>query len=258
VDRLEKTREVAIWVVGRLVVIDNLSEEVNFPPAFICGSCSVGKDLRLESHPLVAARVWYHAEGAMVVASLNDRDIGSDLVLSANRAERKGDVVKAADVDYRFGFWAIGNLFDHHGKCLESLGAEHGVNDVSVRAAEKRTALLLCDAAGNGDEGFPSRGFAEDADFTKPGVELGLGVLAYAAGIDHDYVGVMFVCRWFIPCVFEESGHTLGIMYVHLTAEGLYQVFLGHGFELRLALTRQLIFSFSSPQPKPRAQLRSP
>ena len=70
VDRFEQAGEVAGRIVRRLVVIDDLPEQLDLHPAAVHGVAHVGQDFRLRAHPFVAARVGDDAEGAVVVAAL--------------------------------------------------------------------------------------------------------------------------------------------------------------------------------------------
>ena len=70
VHRFEQPREVAGRVVGSLVVVHDLSEELHFPEAAVGGVPHLCKDLRFRPHPLVAARVRDDAEAAGTRCSL--------------------------------------------------------------------------------------------------------------------------------------------------------------------------------------------
>ena len=84
--------------------------------------------------------------------------------------------------------------------------------------------------------------FAEHAQLAEARVELLLGVLADAAGVDDDDVGFALVVGRLVAGLVEQAGHPLGVVDVHLAAERLDQVFLGHvytaiaDFRFRLAV----------------------
>ncbi len=106
VHRFEQCCEIAGRIVRRLVVVDDLSQEVNLPSALVNRLPDVVHDLRLLSHPLVAPGVRDNAEGAEIVAAFDDRDVGLDRVFVARESERerrfivgRRDVHERAQID---------------------------------------------------------------------------------------------------------------------------------------------------------------
>ena len=69
---------------------------------------------------------------------------------------------------------------------------------------------------------------ASCAQFAEPRVELVLGALAHAAGVDDDDVGVRGVVGRFVARPARAARHALGVVHVHLAAERLDQVFARH------------------------------
>ena len=121
-----------------------------------------------------------------------------------------------------------GGLLDQHRQHLQPLRAEHDVDHVAVGLLEQRVAFLLRHAAGDGDE-RPAPGLlAEHAQLAEPRIELLLGVLADAAGVDDDDVGVALVVGRLVAGLLQQARHPLGVVDVHLAAERLDEVFLGH------------------------------
>ena len=99
VDGLEQPRKVTAGVVGRLVVIDDLAEELHLAEPLAGRGAHLVEDLGLRTHALVAARVRHDAEAAALVAALDDRDPRPDRVVSPRQAERERHVVVRAEVD---------------------------------------------------------------------------------------------------------------------------------------------------------------
>ena len=62
-------------------------------------------------------------------------------------------------------------------------------------------------------------------EFAETRIELLLGVLADAAGVDDDDVGIGVVDCRLVAGLIEQPGHTLRVVNVHLTAERLDEVF---------------------------------
>jgi hypothetical protein len=65
-------------------------------------------------------------------------------------------------------------------------------------------------------------------------------VLAHAAGVDDDDVGVDRFGGWLEASLVEQSRHPLGIVEVHLAAERLDEIFLRHF----LSYPRTFAFAF--------------
>src|SRR5919106_6507936 len=70
VDRFEERGEIARPIVRRLIVIDDLAEELNFAMALPCRLHHFFDDVALRPHPFVAAGVRHYAERAELVAAL--------------------------------------------------------------------------------------------------------------------------------------------------------------------------------------------
>jgi len=140
-------------------------------------------------------------------------------------AERERHVVVRVDVDARTARRARG--FEQRRQLLQALGAEHDVD--RAIAFEKRRAFLLCHASGDGDDRplrLARRGLAQLAESR---VELLLGALAHAAGVDDEHVGVALVFGARVAVALEKTRQAFRVMEVHLAAEGVDEVLtLGH------------------------------
>ena len=109
--RSQQLREIAFVIVGRLVVIHDLAEELNLLRAGVDRLPGLGEDGGDRTHPLVPARVGDDAEGAELIAALDDGDVGLERVAAASDAERERDVVQRVDFDRRAGAGAaLGRL----------------------------------------------------------------------------------------------------------------------------------------------------
>ena len=89
---------------------------------------------------------------------------------------------------------------------------------MSVGPAEEPRALLLRDASGHGHGWAPACLSSEHVDLAQAGIELVLGVLANATGVDHDQVGVGITGGRLVAGLLQQSGHALGVVDVHLAA----------------------------------------
>ncbi len=226
VDRFEQPGEVAVGIVRRRVVIHDLAEQLHFAMPGLGRLPHLGQDVGLGPHPLVAARVGHDAEAAELVAPFDDRDVGLHRIAAMGDAERKRDVFVQRHVDERHAA--------RRRACSTSIGrrrmrlcADHDVGDAR-RPLEQRRAFLLRDATGDGDDRMMAALGAELAQLAETRVELLLGALPDAAGVDDDDVRVGLVERGLEPGLIEQSRHPLGVVHVHLAAEGLDQVFARH------------------------------
>ena len=167
--------KVARRIVGRLIVVDDLSEQLNLAMPLTRRLSYFVEDVALRAHPLVAARVRHHAERAELVAAFDDRDPRPHRIAMPDDAERERHVVVRIDVDA----WTsrCARIVHQRRQLLQALRAEHDVD--RAIAFEQRRAFLLRDAAGDGDDralGLARRGLAQLA---KSRVELVLGARAH-------------------------------------------------------------------------------
>jgi hypothetical protein len=162
----------------------------------------------------------------VVIAALDDRDVGVDAVLPVGDAERERDVVHRLDVDD--GERVRAGLRDEHRQEALPLRADDDVDEVAVRALEQVAAFLLRDATGHGDRRPAARLPSEYVDLAKARVELVLCVLPDAARVDDDQVGVGIRGGGLIARLFQESGHPLRVVHVHLAAVGLDEITRRH------------------------------
>ena len=70
VNGFQQTGKIALRIVGRLVVIDDLTEQLHFLQAARGGVADLRQNLALRPHPFVAARVRHDAEAAEPRCSL--------------------------------------------------------------------------------------------------------------------------------------------------------------------------------------------
>ena len=98
-DARQKLREVAVRVVRRLVVVDDLAEQLNLEPARVHGRSHFVENLRYRPHPFVAARVRHHAERAELIAAFDDGDPRAHGIRVPGHSQRERHVVVRTDVD---------------------------------------------------------------------------------------------------------------------------------------------------------------
>ena len=238
---LQQSREIAAIVVWRLVVVDDLSEQLDFPGARVDRVARLGDDVGSRPHALVAARVRDDAEGAEFVAAFDDGDVGLDGIEASRDAKRERDVAERVEIeDRRRTVGSVNRAVHEYRETLQVLRADDHVH--RVRTREDPVALLLRHAAGDGDDrprAFLDRHLTELA---KTREEFFLGPLAHAAGVDDDDVCVAIVGRGLVARLLEESGHALGVVHVHLTTVRFDQVFSRHAF----AFAFRFMFAFAS------------
>ena len=115
-------------------------------------------------------------------------------------------------------------LVEQLGGAVDVVGSHHNV-DVAGLGTDDVT-VLLGEAPGHDDLAavalrLPRLQVAEVA------VQLVVGVLADAAGVEHDHVGVDLRRRRNHPIGLEQPGDALGVVLVHLTAERAHEVATG-------------------------------
>ena len=75
VDRFEEAGEIAARLVGRIVVIHDLAEQLHLAMSCARRLAHFGQDVGPCPHPLVAAGVGDDAEATEFVAAFDDRDV---------------------------------------------------------------------------------------------------------------------------------------------------------------------------------------
>jgi len=110
------------------------------------------------------------------------------------------------------------------------VGAEHDI-DMTGPLAD-RVPVLLGETSADHDLETRSGGL-DRLEVTEGAVELVVGVLADAAGVEDDDVGVIERGGGLHAVGLEQPGDALGVVLVHLTPEGADQVLLGHTGKVR-------------------------
>jgi hypothetical protein len=225
----EELREVAAGIVRRLVVVDDLAEQLHFLAPRSHGLVHVGEDVGLGPHALVPAGRRHDAEGAVIVAPLDDGDVGPDRIAAARHADGERDVVEPRHVHCPArAAVRCHRPLDERRQLLQPVRTEHDVDQAAIRLLEERVALLLRHAPRHRDHARAAGVFAEYAQLAEARIELLLGVLSHATGIDHDHVRVAVVGRRLIAGLIEQPRHPLRIVDVHLTSERLDEISLRH------------------------------
>ena len=175
---------------------------------------------------LAAAHRGHDAERAGVVAADLDRDPRRviDLAFDGDRGREGVGVVGRLVPDLRDRAVLAGLMQQIDGP-VHVVGAEHDVDVARLLADE--IAILLGEAAADHDLQVRAR-VLERLEVTERAVELVVGVLADAAGVEHHDIGVVDRVGRRHAVGLEQPGDALGVVLVHLTPEGADQVPLGH------------------------------
>ena len=210
------------------VAVDVLAEQRDLADTFRRQPGDLGDDIGERTTDLRAAYRRHDAERARVVAADLDRDPGVVRGLAARRqgAGKHRLVVEHGFVEDLGDRAADACLVDEIGCAMHVVRAEHDIDVRGLLANE--IAILLCQAPGDDDLAtlallLPRLQPAERA------VQLVVGVLANAAGVEHHHVGVGLVGDRDVVVVFEQAGDSLGVVLVHLTPKGVDDVAAGHG-----------------------------
>ena len=221
VHRFEQPREVARGIVRRLVVVDDLPEQLHLASARRCCFPRLGENLGLRPHPFVPTRVRHDAEAAVLVAPFDDCHPCPHGIVASRKRKRERHVVYAPR-SIRISPEAAG-LFDEHGQHPHPACADDDVDGAG--APQQPRALLLRHASRNGDERPVARLPLEVAELAQTRIELLLGALPHAAGVDDDDVGLQSSTVRLVTGRLEQPRHLLGIVEVHLAAERLDSIF---------------------------------
>ena len=118
-------------------------------------------------------------------------------------------------------------LLDEHRKPPDRLRADDHVRD-AARSPENGRAFLLRHTPGHRHDRAVTVRPLDLRQLPEARVQLLLGALAHAAGVDDDHVGVHGILRRLEAGLLQQPGHALGVVHVHLAAERFDQVFTRH------------------------------
>ena len=244
-DRFQQPSKITILIVWRLVVIHNLPEQLHLPMAGFGSGSNFGQDFGLGPHALLAPGVRHDAETAVLVAALDDRDPRAHRVAPSRHPERKRHIVSGAEVNLDLP--GLGGLLDQQWQHPDAARSDDHVDETG--ALQERGTLLLRHAPRDRHDRFVAGLPAQRTELAEPRIQLVFGPLPDAAGVDDDDVGVAVLGRALITSRLEQPRHLLGIVIVHLAAEGLDQVFPAHfrPFAFRLSLSP---FAWTSLSPR--------
>ena len=230
VEALQQSSEVAGGIVWRLVMVHDLSEELDLFGSRVSRVLRLGDDVAHWTHALLPARIRDDAEGAELVAPFDDRHVRLERIEAPRDPEWKRDVVERIQIQGRGSMPAVRVTFDRtihqHRQALDVLRPDDHVD--GARSREDGVTFLLRDASGDGDNRAVAGFEPVVMNFAEPREQLLFGLLANAARVDDDDIGVAIVVSGLVARLLEEAGHPLRVMKVHLTAERLDQVFLRH------------------------------
>ena len=143
------------------------------------------------------------------------------------QVEQRGRSLFAAPVDGDSDPFRLSRLLDEHRQPADRLGPDDDVGHAG-RAPEDGLAFLLRDAAGDRHDRIVPLLDRELTQLAEPRVQLLLGALPDAAGVDHDDVGVGRIVDRLEAGLLEQPRHALRVVDVHLAAERFDQVLTRH------------------------------
>ena len=208
------------------VAVDVLAEQRHLGDAVGGERLDLGDDVGERAAHLLAAYGRDDAERARVVAADLDRDPGVVRRRPAGRQRRREHrvVVDDGGVEDLGDRPGAARLVEQLGGAVDVVRAHHDVDVAGPRAHD--VAVLLGETAGHDDLAavalrLPRLEVAEVA------VQLVVGVLADAARVQHDDVGVGLGRGGDHPVGLEQPGDALGVVLVHLAAERAHEVATG-------------------------------
>ena len=182
-----------------------------------------GRDLLHRPRHFDAARIGHDAEGAELVAAFLHGDEGGNAA-AADRLVRGGSQRVELVLQRKFGIddlLAALRARDQAGQAVKILRAD---DQVDAGAAGDFLAFGLRHTAGNGDQHLAAlcrRVLLHFADAADLGIDLVHRLLADVAGIQDDEIGLGGIGGFAVAGRRQRVRHTIGIVDVHLAAEGL-------------------------------------
>jgi hypothetical protein len=222
-----------------VISIDVLADERDLAHPGVGQPLDLGKDFAHRPRDLGAARIGHDTERTELVAAFLHGDKRSDTARAYRLAARRFEQVELV-LDRKFGI-------DHRALMLGS-GQQLRQTMVALRAEDEIDGgcppndlppFGLSDTAGDSDGQAASlarRRRLECADAPEFGIHLFCRLLANVAGIEDDKVRVREVGRLGKALGREHVRHTMGIVDVHLAAEGFDVELAGWGHAGRVVL----------------------
>ena len=200
------------------VGVDVLAEQRDLDGAVGDERLDLGEDVARTAVLLLAAQRRHDAEGAGVVAADRDRHPAAVGRLAPGGKRRGEDLERFEDLELRLA--VVAGALEEGRERSHVVGAEDHVDPGGP--LEDDRLVLLGEAAADGDLhalvlALGAREVAEGA------VELVVGVLAHGAGVDDDDIGVA-LGRADVAGGLERAAQPLGVVHVHLAAEGAHLV----------------------------------
>ena len=227
VERTASAREIA--AVG----VHVLSEQRDFPDAIAGKAFNFGQQFAERTTDLATANGRNDAVGTGVVATNLDSDPGRPIDFTSH-CERRGErcgVIKRFVPDFGDGS-GLSRFVQQLHRAVHVVSANNNI-DVSGTSGDG-VAIFLRQATAHDD--FHIGAFFFDVlEATEMPVELVIGVLTDAAGVEHHDVGGFIRLGKNQPIGFEEPSDTFGIVLVHLTpigADGVAAGLISHGDRL--------------------------
>ena len=231
IDRADRSQELGEQrpAFGQVaaVRVDVLPEERDLDHTVGGETLDLAHDLVERARDLLPAHRRHDAERTPVVAPDLDGDPRRVRHLAARRQRGRERVVvvrvgRVEDLSDRAGLPSLGD---------EGRGSVHVVrpeHDIDVRRPlANQVAVLLGQATGNHDLQIGPR-LLHRLEMTQVAVELVVGVLTDAAGVEHDHIGVVEALGRLQPVGLEQTRDPFGVVFVHLAPEGAQQIGAGH------------------------------
>ncbi len=215
-------------VAGRPPVgVDVLAQQGDFAHALVGQVGDFHQDVIEGARDLGTPGVGHDAEAAVFAAAFHDGDKGRGPV-DAGRGQgveffdfREGNV--------HLGLAGGATPVDQFRQAVQGLGTEHHIH--IGRAAHDGLAFLAGHAAAHADHQIGILPF-QVLHATQVGKDFFLGFFAYRTGVEQDDVGVVRGLGQFHALGgVQHVGHFLGVVFIHLAAEGAdEQLFHAAGF----------------------------
>ena len=214
--------EARLSVEVATVGVDVLPEQRDLADALAHEPLALGDDALEHAALLAAAHVRDDAVGAEVVAADHDGHPCVEGLRAMARQVGREPAALLDGVDRDRGPVAGDRVLEQARQLGQGARAEHDVDVGDVLA--QGLAVALGDAAAHGQDP-PAGGRGRKAHEVRGlAVQVGVGLLPHRARHEHDDVGLLGPHHLDAAAVVQKARHALGVVEVHLAAEGPHMV----------------------------------
>ena len=217
--RAQELGEARVPVDVAAIGVDVLAKQAHLAHAVGAQAVDLGHDVLEATAALASAHVGHDAVAAKVVAARHDGHPGVPGVLATARQVGREAGIVLGDVGHDLPRATLERVGDELGQARESARAEHDIDVPHVLADAH--AVALGDAAAHAHDAPAAWGLGGAHHGRDLAIEVRVSLLAHAAGHEDDDVGLVGGGDLDAAAQPQEPRDALGVVEVHLAAEGL-------------------------------------